>query len=117
MTAMKTLTTAVAMIALTLSADPARSGEDCDNVIRDTKEAIAIAVTNYQHSMEAVKAAPNQASAKNLFCAASGEFLGLSTAFRAIVPECFPDGSQRAALAELDKGIKEIQTLVDNTCK
>ena len=111
------LMAAAGFAALALAANPAHAGDDCDDVLRDANDAIQIATKNYQQSIETVKANPNKASAKNLFCAVTGEYLGTSTAFRAIVSACHPDGSQRGALASLDKSIKEIQEALDGACK
>ena len=114
MTPLKTLPISAALIMLLLSAHPARSGDDCDTVVVDIKEQIEIAAKNYEHSIGDVKAAANQSTAKNHFCAVTGEFLGISTAFRALVSTCGGDG---AATASLDKSIKEIQATLDSACK
>ena len=111
------LIAAAAIAALLTGANPARADDDCDDVIRDANDAIQIATKNYQQSIETVKANPSKASATNLFCAVTGEFLGASTAFRTIVNACHPDGSQRDALASLDKSIKDIQAALDGACK
>lgn len=114
MSPLKTLRISAALIVLALSTHAARSGDDCDTVITDVKEQIEIAAKNYEHSIGEVKAAANQTTAKNHFCAVTGEFLGISTAFRALVSTCGGDG---AATASLDKSIKEIQASLDSACK
>jgi hypothetical protein len=106
--------TSAALIALLLATSPARGGDDCEDVVTDMKEAIEIAAKNYDHSMQEIKNASDKATARKHFCAVTGEFLGLSTAFRAVIREC---GANREAVSSLTKSIGEIQDNIDQTCK
>jgi hypothetical protein len=114
MTSSTTLMTSAVLVALVLAANPARGGDDCDDVVTDLKEAIEIAAKNYEHSMQEIKNAPSQAAARKHFCAATGEFLGISTAFRAVIREC---AAARSAIDSLTKSIDDIQGNIDKTCK
>lgn len=120
------LAAAVTGIALTLSAAmPAYSIEDeeeCEAVLKDLGEAIAIANKNFDTTMAELKQLMSgpaddrkRATVKNTFCSASGEMLGSSRVMRIAVAVCDP--KKRAAIASLDKSIAEIETAIDNTCK
>jgi maltooligosyltrehalose synthase len=88
----------------------------------DLTEAVSIAHKNFDTTMDELKQTMSQsaddkkkASVKNTFCSAVGELLGASRASRAVAGEC--GANQRAALAQFDKSIKEIEGAIDSTCK
>jgi hypothetical protein len=109
---MKVLTTAAAAAALVLAtAAPVRAEEDCDTVMKSLSDALQVGLKSYQATVEEFKAKP---VAKNKFCSATGEYVGTSRAFRAVVAECLKDDSR---IAELDKAIKELENVVDGACK
>ena len=56
--------------------------------------------------------AQEQARGQNAFCSASGEYIGTARVFRVVAAEC-----RKGDLAELDKALKGLDDLVDNTCK
>ncbi len=122
---MKVLMTAVAATALVgflAAGAPLRAGDDCDTVVKALEEAVAIANKNFDETMAELKKTMSQpaddkkkASVKNTFCSISGELLGTTRAMRAVAGEC--GANQRAALASLDKSIKEMETAIDGTCK
>ena len=122
---MKALMTAVAASALmgfVAAPAPARADEDCNSAIKALEEAISIASKNFDETMGDLKKSMSEpaddkkkAAVKNMFCSASGEFLGTSRAARAVAAQC--GDTQRAALASFDKSIKEMETAIDNTCK
>jgi hypothetical protein len=64
---------------------------------------------------DGIWAGATKTTVKNTFCSVSGEMLGASLAFRAVAQQC--GRGQRAALASLDKSIKEMETAIDGTCK
>ena len=114
------LAAGVAILMLAAGA-PLRADEDCDNVVKSLDEAIAIATKNFDVTMDDLKksmSAPaddkKKAAVKNTFCSASGELMGASRASRAIAGECRP--SERAALARLDRSIKEMENAIEKTC-
>jgi hypothetical protein len=114
---------AIALIALLATGAPLRADEeDCETVLNDLTEAIAIATKNFETMVEELKKMMGQsaddktkAQVKNRFCSASGELLGTSRATRAVAGECGP--KQAASLASYDKSIEEMQTAVTGTCK
>jgi hypothetical protein len=102
-------------------AAPARAN-DCETVLSDLNEAVGIATKNLETTMGELKKIMSEgaddkskAKVKNMFCSASGEVLGTSRVTRAAAAECGPE--QKAALASLDKSIKEMETAIDGTCK
>lgn len=119
---MKLLTTVIA--AALLLAAPARADEDCDAVVKALEDAQLVATKTLDQTMEDIKRATNEpaddkkkASVKNMFCSASGEYLGNTRAFRAVMAECLEGAKRRASLSSLDKSIKEMETAIANTCK
>jgi hypothetical protein len=86
-----------------------RAAEDCDTVVKSLNEALQIALNNYKATLDELK---NKPSVKNAFCSASGEYIGTVRVFRVVAAEC-----RKGDLAELDKAIKGLDDLVDNTCK
>jgi hypothetical protein len=96
--------------------------EDCQTVINDLNDTLGIAHKNFESMFEDLKKlmsqaadAKTKATVKNRFCSASGELLGTSRATRAVVGEC--GSNQAAALAGLDKSIKDMETAIEGTCK
>jgi hypothetical protein len=98
------------------------AADDCETVVADLTEAVSIAHKNFDTTMDELKQTMSQpaddkkkASVKNTFCSVVGELLGASRASRAVAGEC--GANQRAALAQFDKSIKEIEGAIDSTCK
>ena len=122
---MNAMTTALAATALViLLAAGARADEDCDTVVKSLEEGLLIATRNVDTTMDEIKKATTQvaddkrkASVKNTFCSVSGEYLGTSRAFRAVAAECLTGDKRSTTLASLDKSIKEIESVIDATCK
>jgi hypothetical protein len=122
---MKVLITAAATAALlgVLAAPaPLLADEDCDNVTKALKESVSISLKGFEQTMADLQKTVSEpaddkkkAAVKNAFCSASGEFLGVSRATRAVASVCA--SQQRSALAALDKSINEMETAIDNTCK
>lgn len=117
------LLTAVTAAALLLAA-PARADEDCDAVVKALEDAQLVATKTLDQTMDDIKKATSEpgddkkkASVKNMFCSASGEFLGTTRAFRAVAAECLEGDKKNASLSALDKSIKEMETAIGNTCK
>jgi hypothetical protein len=117
------LLTAVTAAALLLAA-PARADEDCDAVVKALEDAQLVATKALDQTMDDIKKATSEpaddkkkASVKNMFCSASGEYLGGTRAFRAVAAECLEGDKKNASLSALDKSIKEMETAIGNTCK
>jgi maltooligosyltrehalose synthase len=114
---------ATALVGLVAVGTPFRAAaEDCETVVTALTEAVSIAQKNFETTMEELKQTMSQpaddkkkASVKNTFCSVVGELLGTSRASRAVAGEC--GANQRAALAQFDKSIKEIEGAIDSTCK
>ena len=120
MKAMMAALAATALVGLLASGAPSRAEEDCDNVVKALDEAISIGNKNFEATMDELKQTmsrsaddKSKAAVKNKVCSASGELLGTSRAVRAVVAEC---SDKRAAIASLDKSIKEIETAIERTC-
>jgi hypothetical protein len=118
------LSTAVTAVAVLLLAAPAWADEDCDAVVKALEDAQLVATKTLDQTMEDIKKATSEpaddkkkASVKNMFCSASGEFLGATRAFRAVTAECLEGDKKNASLSALDKSIKEMETAIGNTCK
>ena len=117
------LWTAVIAAALLL-ATPARADEECDAVVKALEDAQLIATKTLDQTMDDIKKATSEpaddkkkASVKNMFCSASGEYLGTTRAFRAVAAECLQGNKRSTSLSSLDKSIKEMETAIANTCK
>lgn len=124
MKALSMLVTAAAVAGLLVSAQPARSGDDCDTVMDSLKEEVEIATKNFDASMEDLKKTmtpaaddKKKASIRNIFCSISGEYLGTARAFRAVSAECVGADKKAATLAALDQSIKQIELSLELTCK
>lgn len=100
---------ATALIGLLATGAPLRADEDCDTVVKSLNEALQIALNYYKTTLDELKAKP---AVKNAFCSASGEYIGTARVFRVVAAEC-----RKGDLAELDKALKGLDDLVDNTCK
>ena len=72
-------------------------------------EVLQIALNNYKATLDELK---NKPAVKNAFCSASGEYIGTARVFRVVAAEC-----RKGDIAELDKALKGLDDLVDNTCK
>ena len=121
MKALMTAAVATALIGWLATGVPARADEDCDNVVKALEEALSIANTNFDQTMDQLKKTMSggsddktKATVKNTFCSVGGEMLGTSLALRAVAQQC---SKPRATLASLDKSIKEMETAIDGTCK
>ena len=115
--AMKLLTAVIA--AALLLAAPARADEDCDAVVKALEDAQLVSTKTLDQTMGDIKRATSEAaddkkktSVKNMFCSASGEYLGNTRAFRAVMAECLEGDKRRASLSSLDKSIKEWSPLL-----
>jgi len=124
MNAMTTALAAIAFGALLAEGTSARADEDCDTVVKSLEDGLLIATRNVDTTMDEIKKATTQvaddkrkASVKNTFCSVSGEYLGTSRAFRAVAAECLTGDKRSTTLASLDKSIKEIESVIDATCK
>jgi hypothetical protein len=118
-----TITTAIAAaMALVLAGQPVRGDEECDSIIESMDEAVQVASKATDMTMaEITKTKPEtdaqKASVKNRFCSASGEFLGISRAYRAVAAECLQGAKRRATLSSLDASIKKVEDSVGQTCR
>jgi hypothetical protein len=122
MSSLTTVAIAIALIGSLAVRAPLRAAEDCNNVVKALEEAIAIANKSFEGTMNELKRTLNRdadtqtkTTVKNAFCSVSGELLGTSVAFRAIVQQC--GATQRGALALLDKSISEMHTAIEGACK
>ena len=120
MTSHLSLAAAVA-IALTL-AMPAARADDCETVLENVEDAVQIATKVLEGNLEyVIKQKPTddkeKASVKSRFCAASGEFLGTSRAYRAIAAECLRGNKLRQTVASLDQSIKSLEKSIADTCE
>jgi hypothetical protein len=116
------MTAALATALLAALAGATRADEDCDNVVKAIEEALAISTKSFEQTMEELKKTTSgnaddktKTTVKHTFCSVSGELLGTSLAFRAVAQQC--GRGQRAALASIDKSIKEMETAIEGTCK
>jgi len=112
---------AAAMLALMLSASAARAADDCETVLENVEDAVQIATKVLEGNLaEVTKDKPTddkeKTSVKNRFCAASGEFLGTSRAYRAVASECLRGAKLRNTVASLDESIKSLQGSIAKTC-
>ncbi len=87
MKALMTAAVATALIGWLASGVPARADEDCDNVVKALEEALSIANTNFDQTMDQLKKTMSggsddktKATVKNTFCSVGGEMLGTSLA-------------------------------------
>jgi len=113
---------ATVLLGILAAGTPVRADEDCDNVVKALEDAQLVATKTVDQTMDDIKKSTTQpaddkkkASVKNTFCSVVGELLGASRASRAVAGEC--GANQRAALAQFDKSIKEIEGAIDSTCK
>jgi hypothetical protein len=119
-TAMQAFTLSALALAL-LCAAPARA-DDCDDVMKRVEDTVQVANQVLQAEMAEIKAkgqpADDKAKAtfKNTFCSASGEFVGISKAYRAVAAECLKGGKRRDTLASLDTSIKQLGDSIRQTC-
>jgi hypothetical protein len=109
MTRLMSAAAAAALIGLLASGALLRADEDCDTVVKSLNEALQIALNNYKATLDELK---NKPAVRKAFCSASGEYIGTARVFRVVAAEC-----RKGDLVELDKAIKGLDDLVDNTCK
>ena len=93
-------------------------------MVKALEDAQLVATKSLDQTMDEIKkttAEPaddkKKAAVKNTFCSVSGEYLGTTRAFRAVIAECLQGNKKTATLASLDKSVKEMETAIDNTCK
>jgi hypothetical protein len=115
-------TAAAAAIVLVLAAQPVRGDEECDSIIESMDGAVQVASKVTDKGMaEITKTKPEtdaqKASVKNRFCSLSGEFLGVSRAYRAVAAECLQGNKRRATLSSLDASIKKVEDSIGQTCR
>jgi hypothetical protein len=114
--------TAVLAVVLMLAAQPARSDEECDTIVESMDGAVQVAskVTDMEMA-EITKTKPEtdaqKASIKHRFCSSSGEFLGVSRAYRAVAAECLQGSKRRATLSSLDASIKQLEDSIGKSCR
>ena len=119
-----TVIAAIALTAWFAANVPSRADDDCDTVVTSLQDAQSVATKTVEQTMDEIKKVTTQptddkrkASVKNVFCSVSGEYLGTTRAFRAVVAECLKGSKRASTLSSLDKSISEIETAIDNTCK
>ena len=118
--------TAAALFGLVLGGAPARA-DDCSDVIEHVEDVVQVASKIMQTEMAEVTKAANTANAANddkakdankkTFCSASGEFLGISRAYRAVASECLRGNKRRDTVASLDKSIKQLEDSMAPNCQ
>jgi len=115
------ITMALAAALMVLTAMPARADEDCDTAVDNVDDAVQVASKLLEAEMtEVTKMKPandsERAEMKGKFCSATGEFLGISRAYRSVVADCTRGAKRRNSLAELDASIKSLQKSISDTC-
>jgi hypothetical protein len=112
----------LAAVLVCLLGTPARADEDCDNVFKALEDAMGILSKSFDTSIGELKQIMSRPAddktkvlVKNRFCSGSGEFLGTTRAVRAVAQEC--KRGQFAALASVDKSIREVESAIENACK
>jgi hypothetical protein len=118
--------TAAALIGLMLGGAPARA-DDCEDVIEHVEDVVQVQSKIMQNRMADVTKAANTANAagddkakeanKKTFCSASGEFLGISRAYRAVASECLRGAKRRDTVASLDGSIKQLEDSMAPNCQ
>jgi hypothetical protein len=123
---MKAIITATALFGLTLWAAPARA-DDCSDVIEHVDDVVQVQSKIMQTKMAEVTKAASAANAagddkakeanKKTFCSASGEFLGISRAYRVVASECLRGAKRRDTHASVDKSIKQVEDSMAPNCQ
>ncbi len=113
---------AAAAVLLALSAHPARSDDDCDTAVDNVDDAVQIASKALQAEMEDIgrrkpESDAERAAVRKRFCIWSGEFLGMSRAYRVVVSDCTRGSTRRNSLASLDASIESLQKSIRSTCE
>lgn len=112
---------AFAAVAMLHAAPMARADDDCDDAVDSVDDAVQIASKILGAEMADVtrKKPENdseRAEIKGRFCSASGEFLGISRAYRSVVADCTRGAKRRNSLAQLDDSIKSLEKSIRETC-
>jgi hypothetical protein len=114
---------AAAMLGLVVGTLAARA-DDCEDVINHVEDVVQVQSKILQNRMAQVTKASNEASddkskaaVKKTFCSGSGEFLGVSRAYRAVASECMRGTKRRETLASLDKSIKQLEDSMKPNCQ
>lgn len=119
---MKAMIAAVAVLAL-LSAPAAYADEeDCETAVDNVDDAVQIASKALQSEMEEIgkKKPENDAersTTRKRFCIWTGEFVGISAAYRSVVAECTSGSKRRNSLASLDQSIATLRKSIRDTCE
>jgi len=114
---------AAASLGLLLGAAPVMA-DDCEDVVENVDDAVEIAAKVLENKMaqvtkekaEAKDEAAN-AAVKSKFCSATGEFIGISRAYRVVASECLTGNKRRNTLASLDKSIKQLEDSIKPNCE
>ena len=118
----KTIITAVAAALLALAMPAGARADDCEDVMENIEDAVQVASKVLEAELaEVTKKKPEDDKEKQLvrnkFCAASGEFLGVSRAYRAVANECLRGSKRRETTTSLDESIKSLVASIRQTCE
>ena len=113
---------AAAAVLLALSGPAARADEDCDTAVENVDDAVQVASKALQSEMAEIgKQKPENESERSAvrkrFCIWSGEVLGISTAYRAVISEGTTGSKRRTTSASLDQSIASLQKSIKETCE
>ncbi len=120
--ALRAMIAAVAVLAV-LSAPPARADEeDCETAVDNVDDAVQIASKALQNEMAEIgKKKPEsdaeRSAVRKRFCIWSGEFVGISSAYRSVIAECTSGSKRRNSIASLDKSIASLLKSIRETCE
>lgn len=121
--ALKITIAALAAVLIVASAPQAWSDDDdCETAVENVDDAVQIASQALQAEMADIgKRKPEtdkeKTALRNLFCISSGEFLGLSRAYRSVLSDCTRGSKRRNSLASLDESIATLQKSIKQTCE
>jgi hypothetical protein len=112
-----------AAVLLVLSAPVVRADEeDCETAVDNVDDAVQVASKALQSEMAEIgKKKPEneteRAAVRKRFCIWSGEFVGISSAYRVVIGECTTGSKRRDSLASLDKSIGSLLKSIKETCE
>jgi hypothetical protein len=112
----------LAAALMVLTAMPARADDDCDTAVDNVDDAVQVASKILEAEMaEVTKTKPandsERAEMRGKFCSATGEFLGISRAYRSVMADCTTGAKRRNSLAQLDESIRSLQKSIKDTCE
>ena len=107
--------------AFLLSAQAARAEDECDEVMEQQDDGMLIASNVYTRVMEEITKKKPETDAektafRHKFCALTGEMLGRGRANRALISVCRTGDKRRRQLAEINEGIKKLESAVAEAC-